>query len=143
MLLKKLCFFAKKHKEITQEQKATQGCDLDGSVMQGEWGKDVGIRASPPFFKHKSFSLPTGKNPTLNQLTLNQVIMAKSRKKEVYYYLGFTGSSSVASHSYKGVLNLIQITEQRKYIDWRECSEDEYEAYVSTYEPNTDKTIIE
>ena len=143
MLLKRLCFFVKKHKEITQEQKATVGTDLDGSVMQGECGNTGNLPVLPSLFSTLTFSLPTGKNPTLNQLTLNQVIMAKSRKKEVYYYLGFTGSSSVASHSYKGVLNLIQITEQRKYIDWRECSEDEYEAYVSTYEPNTDKTIIE
>ena len=142
MLLKKLCFFAKKHKEITQEQKATQGCDLDGSVMQGEWGKDVGIRASPPFFQHKSFSLPTGKNPTLNQLTLNQEIMAKSRKKETIYYLGYTSNTGIALFGTVTELGLEWLKANHKYIEWKSVSKEVFEDWESEYAPNQGKTLI-
>jgi len=143
MLFQKLCSYVKERKDIAREQKATQGCDLDGSAMQGDGDSAVLRTALSPFLKSNTILLPTGKNPTLNSLKLNQANMAKSKKVFIHYFLGFSGTSKAPTHCYSGVLSMSELMSKHKYINWEEVDDATYNSAEALFEPNITLTVLE
>lgn len=143
MLLQRLCSFVRGHKNIAGEQSATVGTDVDGTAMQGDGGSAVLRTALPPFLNSSTILLPTGKNPTLNHLKLNRKIMAKSKKKDIKYYIGFAGSTTTPSHCYSGIMDLNELYAKHKYINWQEIDESTYYSVEETFSPNITLTVLD